>query len=94
MGFLECLGVDTQPSDMSFALSLDGGKLEWGSDNLDTIFAQRSNLASPSFMGMLRDVVRFGKEAPKVCGAVWRPGRLGRRWRGLVAGRGRGQRWR
>ncbi|KAG2447750.1 hypothetical protein HYH02_007208 [Chlamydomonas schloesseri] len=66
MGFLECLGVDTQPSDMSFALSLDGGRLEWGSDNLDTIFAQRSNLASPAFLGMLRDVVRFGKEAPKV----------------------------
>lgn len=66
VGFLECLGVDTQPSDMSFALSMDEGKLEWGSDNLDTIFAQRSNLASPSFLAMLKDVVRFGKEAPKV----------------------------
>ena len=51
---------------MSFALSMDGGRLEWGSDNLDTVFAQRRNLASPSFLGMLRDVVRFGKEAPKV----------------------------
>lgn len=66
VGFLECLGVDTQPSDMSFALSMDEGKLEWGSDNLDSIFAQRSNLASPSFLAMLKDVVRFGKEAPKV----------------------------
>jgi predicted NAD/FAD-binding protein len=51
---------------MSFALSMDGGRLEWGSDSLDTIFAQRSNIASPSFLAMLRDVIRFGKEAPKV----------------------------
>ena len=35
---------------MSFALSMDGGRLEWGSHSLDTIFAQRSNLASPSFL--------------------------------------------
>ncbi len=35
------------------------------SDNLDTVFAQRKNLLSPSFLGMLRDVIRFGKEAPK-----------------------------
>ncbi len=66
VGFFETLGVDTQPSDMSFALSMDDGKLEWGSDNLDTVFAQRKNMASPSFLNMLRDVIRFGKEAPKV----------------------------
>lgn len=29
VGFLEELGVDTAPSDMSFSLSMDGGKLEW-----------------------------------------------------------------
>eukprot|EP00290_Baffinella_frigidus_P006560 CAMPEP_0180119682 /NCGR_PEP_ID=MMETSP0986-20121125/2117_1 /TAXON_ID=697907 /ORGANISM="non described non described, Strain CCMP2293" /LENGTH=1139 /DNA_ID=CAMNT_0022058709 /DNA_START=62 /DNA_END=3481 /DNA_ORIENTATION=+ len=64
--FLEMLGVDSEESDMSFALSVDGGKLEWGSHNLDTIFAQRSNLASPSFLYMIREVLRFGKEARKV----------------------------
>jgi predicted NAD/FAD-binding protein len=66
VGFLEELGVDTEPSDMSFSLSIDAGKLEWASHNLDTIFAQRSNLGSPSFLRMIYDVVRFGKEAPKV----------------------------
>jgi predicted NAD/FAD-binding protein len=40
VGFFEDLGVDTAPSDMSFALSMDDGRLEWGSDNLDTVFAQ------------------------------------------------------
>ncbi len=39
-----------QPSEMSFALSMDGGKLEWGSHSLDTVFAQRSNLANPAFL--------------------------------------------
>ncbi|GFR51020.1 hypothetical protein Agub_g13347 [Astrephomene gubernaculifera] len=66
VGFLECLGVDSVMSDMSFSLSMDAGKLEWGSDNLDTIFAQRRNIASPSFLAMIKDVIRFGREAPKV----------------------------
>ncbi len=34
--------------------------------DLDTVFAQRSNLLSPTFLGMVWDVVRFGREAPKV----------------------------
>jgi predicted NAD/FAD-binding protein len=66
VGFFECLGVDTEPSDMSFALSMDGGAMEWASHSLDTIFAQRKNLLSPSHWRMVADVVRFGREAPKV----------------------------
>lgn len=42
------------------------GKLEWASHDLSTIFVQRKNLASPSFLRMIRDVLRFGAEAPKV----------------------------
>lgn len=52
-GLLPCLVPclpPRQPSDMSFALSMDGGKLEWGSHNLDAVFAQRSNLANPAFL--------------------------------------------
>lgn len=30
VGFLEELGVDTEPSDMSFSLSMDQGVLCWG----------------------------------------------------------------
>ena len=51
---------------MSFALSIDGGKLEWSSVSLGTLFAQRRNCYSPSFLCMLWDVLRFGREAPKV----------------------------
>jgi predicted NAD/FAD-binding protein len=66
VAFMEALGVDTEPSEMSFALSVNGGALEWGSHSLDTIFAQRGNLLSPSFHAMVRDVVRFGRQAPRV----------------------------
>lgn len=57
VGMFEALGVATEPSDMSFALSTDGGRLEWGSGGLGALFAQRSNLLSPSFWRMLLDVV-------------------------------------
>ena len=55
------LGVDTHDSDMSFALSLDDGKLEWGGDNLSTLFAQKRNLLRPSFLLMLREILRFNR---------------------------------
>ena len=38
------LGVSTQESEMSFAVSLDHGRLEYAGNSLDTLFAQRSNL--------------------------------------------------
>lgn len=53
------LGVATHRTDMSFSVSLDGGRLEWAGTNLNTVFAQRRNLFSPSFLGMLRDILRF-----------------------------------
>ncbi len=55
------LGVATHESNMSFALSLDQGKLEWGGDNLSTLFAQKRNVFRPSFLLMLREVLRFNR---------------------------------
>ncbi|MDP9103231.1 MAG: FAD-dependent oxidoreductase, partial [Pseudomonadota bacterium] len=49
--------------DMSFAVSLRGGALEYGSTSLKAIFAQRRNLFSPRFLLMLRDLTRFYKSA-------------------------------
>lgn len=71
VGLLEALEVDTEPSDMSFALSIDGGALEWGSHGLDSIFAQRRNLLSPSFWLMIWDVLKFGRQAPQVGPQLW-----------------------
>ncbi len=57
------LGVQTVASDMSFSVkvpgALNGRALEWSGSNLDTVFAQRSNLLRPRFLKMLADVLRF-----------------------------------
>lgn len=58
------LGVATQPSEMSFAVSLDQGALEYSGTDLRGLFAQRSNLVSGRFWSMLRDLVRFYRQAP------------------------------
>ena len=46
------LGVDHEPSDMSFALSIDGGRVEWASNEngLKGLFAQRSNVHNVSIL--------------------------------------------
>lgn len=57
------LGVQSHQTDMSFSVSLDGGRLEWAGTNLNTVFAQRQNLLSLAFLGMLRDILRFNASA-------------------------------
>ncbi|VVD62518.1 NAD/FAD-binding protein [Pandoraea aquatica] len=59
------LGVRSIASDMSFSVSIGSGALEWAGTNLNTVFAQRRNLCSPSFLGMLRDIVRFNAAAQR-----------------------------
>ncbi len=59
------LGVRSHPSDMTFSVSLDAGRLEWAGTSLNTVFAQRRNLFSPTFIGMLRDIVRFNGSAQR-----------------------------
>ena len=57
------LGVDTQPTEMSFSVRCDDTGLEYGGNNLNTLFAQRRNLFKPAFHRMLRDILRFNREA-------------------------------
>jgi len=59
------LGVATQPSEMSFAVSLDDGALEYSGSDLRGLFAQRGNLVNLRFWSMLRDLVRFYRNAPR-----------------------------
>ena len=56
------LDVQTHASEMSFALSLDDGRLEWSGQSYGALFAQRRNLVSPGFYWMLREVLRFNKQ--------------------------------
>jgi predicted NAD/FAD-binding protein len=57
------LGVRYHQSEMTFGVSLDDGRTEWAGTNLDSVFAQRRHLASPGFLGMLGDIVRFNRDA-------------------------------
>ena len=59
------LGVATQPSHMSFSVSDDEGGFEY-SGTPRGVFAQRSHLASPRFLRMLADLVRFNREARRL----------------------------
>ncbi|KAK8571928.1 hypothetical protein V6N12_027996 [Hibiscus sabdariffa] len=61
MDFFESLGIDMEPSDVSFSVSLDEGNgFEWGSRNgFSSLFAQKSNLFSPCFWQMLREICKF-----------------------------------
>lgn len=58
------LGTPTKPADMSLAISLDDGDLEYGSKSLASLFAQPSALLRPRFWSMLRDLNRFYRSAP------------------------------
>ncbi|WP_341988613.1 NAD(P)/FAD-dependent oxidoreductase [Azorhizobium sp. AG788] len=60
----EHLDVPTKASDMSLGVSLDNGRLEYSGDNLASLFAQPRNLLRPRFWSMLRDLLRFYREAP------------------------------
>jgi predicted NAD/FAD-binding protein len=59
----ERLGVATAASEMSFSVQVPDVGLEWSGCNLNTVFAQRTNLARPRFWRMLADVLRFNRLA-------------------------------
>lgn len=64
IALLEGLGVASQESRMSFSVRNEASGLEYNGTTLNTLFAQRRNLLRPSFLGMIRDILRFNREAP------------------------------
>src|SRR6478672_2376148 len=58
------LGVATRDSDMSFAVSCRQTGLEYSSRGANGFFAQRQNLVRPSHLSLLREILRFNREAP------------------------------
>ncbi len=61
VAFFDALGIETQPSDMSFALS-DPDGWEWAS-TASGLFAQRSNLVSLRFHSFWQTILRFNDTA-------------------------------
>lgn len=68
VALFEQLEVETAATEMSFSVQvpLSDRTLEWGGSNLDTVFAQRRNLCRPAFLRMLRDILRFNREATRL----------------------------
>ena len=57
------LKVLTQPTDMSFAVSINRGQLEYSGDGLNGIFAQRRNLFNPQQWRLLFGILKFNRDA-------------------------------
>lgn len=63
IALLDEIGVSSKPTAMGFSVRDERSGLEYSGNNLNTLFAQRRNLLSPRFLGMLRDLLRFNREA-------------------------------
>lgn len=57
------LDVPLAKSDMSFAASIDGGRIEYGLRSLATVAAQPLNLLRPRYLRLMRDVLHFNSNA-------------------------------
>jgi predicted NAD/FAD-binding protein len=60
---LDRLAVPSQTAQMSFGVTDQAGAFEYASTSANGLFATRANLVSPRFHRMLRDVLRFQREA-------------------------------
>lgn len=58
------LGVETKASDMSFGVSLNGGRTEYSSVGASAFLCGGRNLMSPRFWSMTLDLLRFYSKAP------------------------------
>ena len=58
------VGVGFKPTEMSFSVHDEKQRFEYNGNNLNSLFAQRRNILSPGFWGMLRDILRFNRQAP------------------------------
>ena len=63
------LGVASQAADMSFSVSDGRGGFEWATTGPRGLFAKPAHALDPRFHRMLRDLVRFNREARKLVGS-------------------------
>ena len=60
-GLMDKLGVDYQPTEMSFSVSNESTGLVYNGNSIVTLFAQKRNLLNPRFWGLIRSILRFNK---------------------------------
>ena len=64
IALFEHLGIETNATDMSFGVSIDQGAFEYSGGSLKGLFAQKSNFFRLRFWRMIKDILRFYREAP------------------------------
>lgn len=69
IAMLDQLGVAKQKTDMSFSAHCEQTGFEYAGSNLNTLFAQRSNLFSGRFYRLLHDILRFNRDSPALLAA-------------------------
>ncbi|HIE0649259.1 TPA: NAD(P)/FAD-dependent oxidoreductase [Serratia marcescens] len=70
MGLLSELGIQGQKTQMSFSVHNPQSGLEYSGHTLASLFAQRENLVNPSFLTMLKEIVRFNRLAKQALNEV------------------------
>ncbi|RHW75028.1 NAD(P)/FAD-dependent oxidoreductase [Colwellia sp. RSH04] len=66
LALLSEIGVDKQPTEMSFSVQNCQTGLEYNGHNLNTLFAQRRNLFRPKFWSLIKEILRFNKLCKQV----------------------------
>jgi predicted NAD/FAD-binding protein len=64
--FFELLEVEIQKSNMSFGIKNLDNYFEYSGNNLSGLFAQKKNFFNLKFLKMLKDIVKFNKNAIKL----------------------------
>ncbi|MFK7759023.1 MAG: NAD(P)/FAD-dependent oxidoreductase [Phycisphaerales bacterium] len=60
---LRKLGIQSQTTNMSFGVTCDRTGLEYNGSSINQLLSRRSNAVSPRFYRMLRDIMRFNRQA-------------------------------
>ena len=60
---LNQINVLSQPTSMSFSVKCETTGLEYNGTSINGLFAQRLNLLKPSFLLMVKDILRFNRDA-------------------------------
>lgn len=63
VALLKELGVESQPSNMSFSVSCERTGLEYNGTSLNALFAQRRNIVNPRFLRMIAEILRFNSQS-------------------------------
>ena len=66
LNFFEEIDVKYEKSNMSFAVSVQGTKVEYGGKGFNAIFANKANILNFQFIRMIKEIIFFYKTAPSL----------------------------